>query len=398
MKIVCIGAGPAGLYFAISAKLREPGHEIRVIEQDPPGATYGWGVGYGEDLLDTLFRNDPDSARRIRSASVLWEEQGIALRGADQAYLGGYGYALNRASLLEILAERAQGLGVDVEYQRSVEDISEFPEADLVVVADGANSKIRQNYVKEFGTEVSQGDNPYIWLGTDRVFDNFTYDFQETRAGWIWFHAYPSSNGISTFVVECQEDTWRGLELDQLDDEGTVHLLERIFTRSLDGGSLISRSRGRPASWQRFTQVYNQTWLHDNVVLIGDAAHTTHFTIGSGTMLAMLDAIMLAQKLFEHGDDLAVALKEFDVQGHAAIGQMQAAARTSMAWFENVDRYLDRNVHEFCYTMGTRHGGQRPWQYQHHLINQNLVARKALRLLATGSRWYRSCRRGEPWR
>ncbi|MGW5789956.1 FAD-dependent monooxygenase [Saccharopolyspora sp. NPDC003752] len=397
MRIVCIGAGPAGLYFAISAKMRDAGHDITVIERDPPGATYGWGVVYWENLLDTLYRNDRESAERIRAASTLWQEQVVAMRGRDKAYLGGYGYSVNRAPLLEILAERAVQLGVDVRYEHAADDLSEFADADLIVVADGANSRTRQRHAEEFGTQVDHGRNPYIWLGTDRVFDMFTFDFEETPEGWIWFHAYPSSAGISTFIVECQDTTWRRLGLDQMGPEDTVALLERIFAGPLQGGSLISQSRGKPAAWQRFTQVYNQTWLHGNMVLIGDAAHTTHFTIGSGTRLAMLDAIVLAQYLFDHGDTTA-ALKEFDEEGHAQLRLAQTAARTSMAWFENIDRYTDRGAVDFTFAMAGRHSVQPPWRYQQHLVNQNLLVRKGKRLAGVGQRWLRARRRGESWR
>lgn len=394
MKIVCIGAGPAGLYLAISAKLRDAGNDITVIERDPPGATYGWGVVYWDDLLDTLYRNDRESAQAIRAASSLWQEQIISLHGTEHSYLSGYGYSVNRAPLLEILAERAAMLGVDIQYERAVEDLSEFADADLIVVADGANSRIRQRYAHEFGTEVSQGRNPYIWLGTDRVFENFTFDFEETPEGWIWFHAYPSSAGISTFIVECQEETWRRLGLDRLDSEETMRLLEDIFDKPLAGHSLISSSRGKPAQWQRFTQVYNETWRHDNAILIGDAAHTTHFTLGSGTRLAIIDAVMLAQKLLEH-EQTAMALKEFDEEGHAALRMAQASARTSMAWFENVDRYTDRNAVDFGYVMSGRNSLQPPWRYQQHLLTQNVVARKALRLANSAWRWTRARKRGE---
>lgn len=219
MKIVCIGAGPAGLYFAISTKLRDAGHDVTVIERDPRGATYGWGVVFGDDLLDMLYRNDRGSAERIRAASTLWQGQVIEMCSQDKAYLGGYGYSINRATMLEILAERATDVGAHIEYERAVDDLSEFSDADLIVVADGANSRIRGQYADEFGTRVDQGRNPYIWLGTDRRFDMFTYDFEETPEGWIWFHAYPSSAGVSTVVVECQERAWRYLGLDRLGHE-----------------------------------------------------------------------------------------------------------------------------------------------------------------------------------
>ncbi|MER7081320.1 2-polyprenyl-6-methoxyphenol hydroxylase [Saccharopolyspora kobensis] len=397
MKIVCIGAGPGGLYFAISAKLRDAGHDITVIERDPPGATYGWGVVYWEDLLDTLYRNDRESARRIRAESTLWQEQVVALHNTDKAYLGGYGYSVNRAPLLAILAERAAELGVRFQYETAVDDLAEFADADLVVVADGANSRTRQRYQEQFGTRIDHGNNPYIWLGTERVFDKFTFDFEQTPAGWIWFHAYPSAAGISTFIVECTEQTWRGLGLDRLGDAETRQLLEQIFAAPLRGRPLISQSRGKPASWQRFTQVFNETWRYDNAVLIGDAAHTTHFTLGSGTKLAIIDAIVLAQNLYDQ-PETALAVKEFDEAGHTALRDAQIAARSSMAWFERADRYTDRGAVEFCYAMAGRHGIQRPWQYQRYLVQQNLLARKSVRLLGTGQRWLRARRRGEPWR
>ncbi|MEV0081490.1 FAD-dependent monooxygenase [Saccharopolyspora sp. NPDC050642] len=397
MKIVCIGAGPAGLYLAISAKLRDAGHDITVIERDPPGATYGWGVVYWDDLLDTLYRNDRESAEQIRAASTLWREQVVSLHGTEHAYMGGYGYSVNRAPLLEILAQRATDLDVDVQYEHAADDLSEFADADLIVVADGANSRTRQRYAEEFGTQVDQGRNPYIWLGTDRVFDMFTFDFEETPEGWIWFHAYPSSAGISTFIVECQDTTWQRLGFDRLSDDESMRLLEDIFDQPLAGHSLISAARGRPASWQHFTQVYNQTWRHENMVLIGDAAHTTHFTLGSGTRLAMTDAVMLAQKLLER-EQTSMALKEFDEEGHAMMRMAQASARTSMAWFENTDRYTDRNAVEFCYAMCNRNSLQPPWHYQQYLLTQHRVARKTQRLFGNGLRWARARKRGESLR
>ncbi|MEU6262169.1 FAD-dependent monooxygenase [Saccharopolyspora shandongensis] len=397
MKIVCIGAGPAGLYLAISAKLRDAGHDITVIERDPPGATYGWGVVYWDDLLDMLYSNDRESAEQIRAASTLWQEQVVSLHGTEHAYMPGYGYSVNRAPLLEILAQRATGLNVDVQYEHAAEDLTEFADADLVVVADGANSRTRQRYAEEFGTQVGHGRNPYIWLATDRVFDMFTFDFEETPEGWIWFHAYPSSAGISTFIVECQDTTWQRLGFDQLDNDESMRLLEDIFDQPLAGHSLISASRGRPASWQRFTQVYNQTWRYENAVLIGDAAHTTHFTLGSGTRLAMTDAVMLAQKLLER-EQTAMALKEFDEEGHALMRMAQASARSSMAWFENTDRYTDRNAVDFTFAMAGRNSLQPPWHYQQHLMTQHLVARKTQRLLGNGMRWARARKRGESLR
>jgi 2-polyprenyl-6-methoxyphenol hydroxylase-like FAD-dependent oxidoreductase len=394
MRIVCVGGGPAGLYFAISAKRRDAGHEITVIERDPPGATYGWGVVYWDNLLDVLYRNDPESGREVRAASVLWQEQEVRLRGEQSAYFGGYGFSMGRAALLDILTRRARNLGVDLQHRREVKDLSEVADADLVLATDGANSRLRELHGDGFGTRLGVGRNPYIWLGTDMVFDRFTFAFEETPAGWIWFHAYPSSPRISTCIVECSPETWHGLGLDQAAGEDGVPMLEKIFAEALDGHSLISTVRGRPARWQRFTEVTNRTWCHGNTVLMGDAAHTTHFTLGSGTALAIIDGVMLANGLHQH-ENLSAATRDYDRRGRAALRPLQAAARTSMAWFEQADRYLGRNAVAFAYAMASRQGQQPPWRYQMHLATQVPALRGALRGLNSGKRWYLARRRGE---
>jgi 2-polyprenyl-6-methoxyphenol hydroxylase-like FAD-dependent oxidoreductase len=390
VKIVCVGAGPAGLYFAISAKLRDPGHQITVLERDPPTATYGWGVVYWDDLLVTLYRNDPDSAREMKARSVLWQDQEVrvhGLRGEQTAYFGGYGYSMGRAALLEILARRASDLGVDVRYGHPLEDPSALPEADLVVAADGANSRIRQLHREDFGTRVDVGHNPYIWLGTDKTFDSFVFAFEQTPAGWLWFHAYPSFEGTSTCIVECSPKTWQALGLDTLSTDEGVRLLEDIFQRPLDGHRLISKSRGAPANWQRFAHLSNETWYRGNTVLVGDAAHTTHFTLGSGTRLAMIDAIVLAHSLNEY-PDVPKALHEYDTHRRAELEPVQAKARQSMAWFEDLDRYLDQDAISFAYSMSMRQGARPPWHQQIHRATQIPVVRRARRAYDTGRRWY----------
>ncbi|MBV9026285.1 MAG: FAD-dependent monooxygenase [Streptomycetaceae bacterium] len=397
MRIVCVGGGPAGLYFAISAKLRDAGHQITVLERDPPQATYGWGVVYWDDLLDVLYRNDPKSAREITACSMIWQDQEIRLHNArreETAYFSGYGYSMARAALLEILARRASQLDIDLRYGCQVDDLSRLPEADLLVAADGANSRIRERDRDLFGTHVELGRNLYIWLGTNKVFTSFVFSFERTSAGWIWFHAYPSVSGISTCIVECSPETWQGLGLDTLGDDGGLRLLEGIFQGALDGHHLISRSRGAPASWQHFAHVSNATWYHGSTVLAGDAAHTTHFTLGSGTRLAMIDAIVLAHSLTEYLD-LPSALREYDRHRRAELHPQQAAARTSMAWFEHLD-LDDSDAVSLAYAMSVRHGGQPPWHYQLHLATQNASVRRARRAFASGRRWYLARHRGEP--
>jgi|GEM_PF-424697 len=345
MKIVCVGGGPAGLYFAIRAKLRNPGHDITVLERDLPGTTHGWGVVYWEPLLNALFRADAVSARELQAASTLWRGQRVTLGGPRYAYLPGYGYSVQRATLLELLARRAVELGVDVRYRRHVADVNDLQAlaaaADLVVAADGANSQVRRLAGPDaFGTRVDVGANQYIWLGTNRRFENFMFAFERTAAGWIWFHAYPSAADVSTCIVECTPETWTGLGLDRLGDAEGCRLLETIFNGPLAGHQLISDCRGRPAQWQRFSHVSNRRWHHDNIVLLGDAAHTTHFTLGSGTALAIMDAIMLDRFLHERAD-VATALRDFSHAGLAALRPLQDRARVSMSWFEGVDAQLD---------------------------------------------------------
>jgi 2-polyprenyl-6-methoxyphenol hydroxylase-like FAD-dependent oxidoreductase len=416
------------LYFAISTKLRNPAHDVTVIERDPPGATYGWGVVYWDNLLDVFFRNDPPSARRIRAQSTLWQEQRISVAGAGAAYLGGYGFSMQRAVLLDILAQRAGELGVRISYRHEVDDLRRYADADLVVAADGANSRVRQGGGNPFGTRVTTGRNPYIWLGTDRSFDTFAFDFERTSAGWIWCHAYPSSAGLSTCIVECTGRTWEGLGFDERGDADTLRELEKIFAEPLDGHGLISQCRGRTAHWQRFTEISNERWYHDNVVLLGDAAHTTHFTLGSGTALAIVDAVMLARILDDNDDDLTAALRSFDARGRLALRPVQEAARTSMTWFEQADRHLDRHLDRdgdrdgdlggdrdgdvqgdeegsrdgdrgavsFAYAMAGRHGPQPPWRYRVHRATQVPAVRRAMRGLHSGGRWCLARRRGEP--
>ena len=391
MKIVCSGGGPAGLYFAISAKRRDAGHDITVLERDPVGATYGWGIVYWDNLLDMLYRNDMDSARHIRVASRLFHEQEIRV-GDRVAYLPGYGYSITRARLLEILTARARALGVDVRHDHPVAD--ETLDADIVVAADGAGSGLRRAQEHHFGTRRGFGRNRYIWLGTTKLFDRFTFAFERTSAGWMWIHGYPSSADTSTCIVECTAETWQGNGFDTRNTEDTLRLLEKIFAGHLQGHALISDSRGEAARWLGFRQITNEVWYHDNLVLLGDAAHTTHFTIGSGTRLAMIDAASLAQALFENPDPRA-ALAHYDQRRRAALRTSQASARTSMAWFENVENYLEQDVTAFAYSLSSRLGQEPPWRYQKYLATQIPVARGARRHYDNATRWYRACKRGE---
>jgi anthraniloyl-CoA monooxygenase len=379
MKIVCVGGGPAGLYFAISAKLRNRDHDVTVIERNPAGVTYGWGVTFSHPLLDSLYRNDPESARQIFNNPGSWGNQEVHVRDTQRAHLGGYGFAIGRKHLLDILVERALDLGVDVQFQREIEDLSEFADADVIVACDGANSHVRRLHNDQFQTDAQVGRNKYIWLGTHRIFDSFMFAFEETAAGWIWFYSYPFNADTTTFIVECSPETWQGLGFDKLDLDASMKLLEEIFAHHLDGHRLMNSMRDLgKIPWLNFTRITNTSWHHDNIVLMGDAAHTTHFSIGSGTTLAMQDAIQLAESLDTH-DDLQVALKSYEEKRRAEIMGLQSAAVHSTEWFENVPSYIDQPITQFAYSLWKRRGRYPLWRYHLHLATQIATLRKLRR-------------------
>jgi anthraniloyl-CoA monooxygenase len=375
MKIVCVGGGPAGLYFAISAKLRNQDHDITIIERNPAGVTYGWGVTFSDPLLDSLYRNDPLSARKIFGSPASWGNQEVHVRDT-RAHLGGYGFAIGRKHLLDILVERATDLGVDIQFQREIEDLSEFADADLIIACDGANSRVRRLHDEHFQVTADAGRNKYIWLGTHRIFDSFMFAFEETAAGWIWFYSYPYNADTTTFIVECSPETWQGLGFDELGPDESLKRLEDIFARHLDGEPLMNSMRDLgKIPWLNFTRITNTSWHHDNIVLMGDAAHTTHFSIGSGTTLAMQDAIALADSLDTH-DDLQVALKGYEQKRRAEIMALQSAAVSSTEWFENVPSYIDQQITQFSYSLWKRRGHYPMWRHQLHLATQITILRR----------------------
>jgi anthraniloyl-CoA monooxygenase len=348
VRIVCIGGGPAGLYLAILLKLRDRDHEVTVIERNPPGRTYGWGVVFWDDLLEALRGSDPLTADDLSRHAFRWADQVVDVQGRQAAHLGGYGFSMSRRHLLDLLARRAVDLGVRVEFEREVEDPSQLDGVDVIVACDGVNSRLRGRHEDQLKTEVAVGRNRYVWLGTSKVFGAFTFAFVDTDAGWIWFHAYGFANDRSTCIVECAPETWAGLGFDRLGADESLRLLERLFERHLDGHRLMSPQRDdRRLPWLRFRTVTNQRWHHGNIVLMGDAAHTTHFTIGSGTKLAMEDAIALARNLQGHAD-VQLALEAYGKERQAALLLPQREARLSAQWFEQIPRYIDLEAPQFA--------------------------------------------------
>jgi anthraniloyl-CoA monooxygenase len=393
MRIICAGGGPAGLYFAVLAKLADPAHEVTVVERNPAGETYGWGVVFWDDLLDDLFAHDPVSARTIWAAAYKWDEYEVRATGKAVTHLAGYGFSMGRRVLLDILAKRATELGVEIRYTDEVTDVSELGPADLIVACDGARSRLREQHAEHHGTAIDVGRNKYIWLGTPKVFKTFTFGFERTPAGWIWFHAYPFADQQSTFIVECQPETWVGLGLDQLDGKRGSARLAEIFAAHLDGQPLIDhRADVGGTGWLNFRRITNERWDHGNVVLMGDAAHTTHFAIGSGTKLAMQDAMALAEALAAD-DDLPVALERYEHRRKSALAPLQRAAKASSEWFERMPEHADLPATQFAFALSDRRGEFPAWRYVLHIATQPKPLRAGLRWMLTARKWSRVRRR-----
>lgn len=352
-SIAVTGAGPGGLYLAISLKLRNPALDVVVHERNRPDDTFGWGVVFSDQTLANLKANDPETAAIIEAAFVHWDDIDVHIHGRT-IRSGGHGFAgIGRQRLLTILQERARSLGVDLRFQDEVADVRTLP-ADVVVAADGLNSRTRNDRPEVFGVDVDVRTNKYIWLGTKQSFDAFTFAFVETPHGWIWAHAYQFEPGASTFIVECTEATWRDLGFDAMDQDQTCRAAEALFAGWLGGHALMSNARHlRGSAWLNFPRVACSNWRDGKVVLLGDAAHTAHFSIGSGTKLAFEDAIRLAEALTE-GGDLDAALAAYETERRVEVLKLQSAARNSTEWFETVDRYVGLDPLQFAYSLLTR--------------------------------------------
>ncbi|GAA3392855.1 FAD-dependent monooxygenase [Streptomyces roseoviridis] len=361
MKITIVGGGPGGLYLSILMKRQDPSHEVTVYERNPAGATYGWGVTYWAGLLDKLRAGDPESADAIVAASVTWTDGVAIVRDQRTVHRGDAGFGIGRRRMLALLADRARELGVRVAYEHPVSgpDAPELAGSDLVVAADGVNSALREAHSDRFGAEVTSGRNHYVWLGTTKVFDSFSFAFKETAHGWIWCYAYGFSGEQSTCVVECGPDAWTGLGLDRMNEADSLRLLEKLFADLLDGEPLIGRGEqagtAAPAQWLTFRTLTNRTWHHGNLVLLGDAAHTTHYSIGAGTTLALEDALALAAALRDPSTPLDAALTAYGRRRRSELVSAQSAARYSARWYENLPRYMRLEPARMFALLGQRH-------------------------------------------
>ena len=349
MKVRIIGAGPAGLYLAILLKKADPKHDVAVIERNAPDATFGWGVVFSEETLGALRDADPESHLQITDTFARWPAIDIHYRGRLLRSRGHAFSAIPRRLLLQILQRRARGLGVELRFETEVSDI---PAADLVVGADGVSSLVRKTYAQDFGERVAPQGCKYVWFGTDLVLDAFTFIFKETEAGLVQVHAYPFDEHTSTWIVESPEHTWRALGFDQMDEAESLRTCEALFAEELQGHRLMTNR----SLWTSFLLVRNESWHRGNVVLIGDAAHTAHFSIGSGTKLAMEDAIALAQAFQRHPRDVERALVDYELERQPVVERFQQAAGESAAYFTRVERYAHMDPMPFAFNLLTRSG------------------------------------------
>lgn len=358
MKIAVIGGGPAGLYFSLLLKKAQPAHEITVHERNAPNDTFGWGVVFSDQTLENFRAADQPTFDAITGNFAHWDDIDIHFKGRVITS-GGHGFSgIARKKLLHILQERAAELGVELRFRSNInDDDAKLAGANLIVAADGINSAVRQKYAAHFQPDLEIRPAKYIWLGTDYKFNAFTFYFVQNDHGVFQAHCYRFDENTSTFIVECDEHSWKNAGFDRMNAAQTVDACSKLFAQWLGSHRLQFNATHQFSSpWVNFVRVRNQRWWKDNIVLIGDAAHSAHFSIGSGTKLAMEDAISLAKQVVRISSDVRVcdALKTYEAERMTEALKLQNAARNSMEWFENVRRYVHLEPEQFAYSLLTR--------------------------------------------
>jgi len=352
MHIAILGAGPAGLYLAYLIKRRQPGTDVTVIEQNPADATFGFGVVFSDRALEFLREDDPETYSAIVPHMESWNDIAIVHRG-ERVVIDGIGFAaIGRLKLLELLQARARSVGVEPVYRRTVKSVDELGGADLIVGADGVNSLVRRSFEGEFGATVRLLTNRFAWFGTTKRFETLTQTFIEADLGSFNAHHYRYAPGASTFIVEVNAATFARAGFARMDEEETRALCERVFAQALGGHALISNN----SIWRQFPIVHNERWSVRRTVLVGDALHTAHFSIGSGTRLAIEDAIALDKALAAHGDDVDAALAAYETGRRPILEKLVAGANGSAHWYEHFSEHMRLDPTDFAMNYVTRSG------------------------------------------
>ena len=352
MKINILGGGPAGLYFAVLMKLQNAAHEITLLERDGPHDTWGWGIVFSDQTFSYLAENDQPSFERIIRSCEIWDRVEIVHKNQKVTVRGNRFSGIGRLRFLNVLQDRCRELGVELRFQTNVEDVTKYRDCDVMVGADGARSLTRTTYQDFFEPSVDVRRNKYIWLGTSQLFDALTLTFRENADGYFIAHSYRFSPTTSTFIVECSEQTWRNAGFEEKSAAATCAYLQQVFASDLNGHPLLTNNYVR---WINFPLIRNRRWSYENVVLLGDALHTAHFSIGSGTKLALEDSIALAQ-CFRGQADVHAALREFERVRRPVVESLQDAAFSSLLMLENIHEDWALDPLPFAYKMMTRSG------------------------------------------
>jgi 2-polyprenyl-6-methoxyphenol hydroxylase-like FAD-dependent oxidoreductase len=352
MRIAILGAGPAGLYLAYLIKRRRPDADITLIEQNPAGATFGFGVVFSDRALEFLREDDPETFAAITPQMESWDDITLVHKN-ERVVIDGVGFAaIGRLKLLQLLQERVRSAGIEPVFSRAVTSLDECDGADLIVGADGANSLVRRSFADAFGAVVSYDSNRFAWFGTPTVFDTLTQTFRYTPIGDFNAHYYRYAPGRSTFIVEVNEPTFARAGFERMEEADSRALCEKVFADALDGKHLVSNN----SIWRRFPHLSSARWHHGKHVLIGDAAHTAHFSIGSGTRLAMEDAIALDKALAVHGDNVAAALPAYEAARRPIVDKIVTGANASASWYENFAEYMQLAPLDFAMSYVMRSG------------------------------------------